>query len=106
MTLKISDREKALPQVYELVKQLGGKIMREERNVLLASLPVGSLSEFEKGLVQLRSPMAPQRLKPQKDEKESLNLSGKAKRGEIEGSGKESAIDQKGFIAVRILLQD
>jgi len=105
ITLKVSDREKALFQLQELVKQFGGEMITEERNVLFASLPVASFSEFEKGLVELSSSTKADKLIPQKEVKESFSVASGAKRREGEEKGPaRSMIDKEGYIAVRILL--
>src|SRR4030043_316938 len=60
ITLKISDRERAISRVQELAKQWGGEVVRENGDVLLASLPASSYAEFEKELAQVgSSPDAP-----------------------------------------------
>ncbi|MDI6763028.1 MAG: zf-HC2 domain-containing protein [Thermodesulfobacteriota bacterium] len=74
ITLKISDREKAVSQVQELAKQLGGEMVREDGSVLLASLPVSSYGEFEKGLAQIgSSPVFPKATVP-KEMKDDSSL--------------------------------
>ena len=79
ITLKISDREKAVSQVQELAKQLGGEVVREDGNVLLTSLPVSSYAEFEKGLAQIgSSPVFPKATAP-KEMKDDLSLAAGAK---------------------------
>ncbi len=55
IVLKISDREKVISQIQELAKQFGGEIVRAEDHMLLASLPQGSVSEFEKELGGLKT---------------------------------------------------
>jgi hypothetical protein len=79
ITLKISDREKAVSQVQELAKQLGGEVVREDGDVLLATLPASSYGEFEKGLVQIgSSPVFPKATAP-KEMKDDLSLAAGAK---------------------------
>lgn len=56
ITLKISDREKAFGQIQELTKKMGGEIVIEDGDVLLASLPVSSYMEFEKELTKIGLP--------------------------------------------------
>ncbi len=106
ITLRVSDRETALSQLRELIKQFGGEIVKTEENVLLASLPAASFSEFEKGLVELSSSTKADKLILQKDAEESFSVASGAKRREVEGKGKgpRSMIDKEGYIAVRILL--
>ena len=79
ITLKISDLEKAISRLQELAKQLGGQIVREDGNVLLASLPASSYAEFEKELAQVGSPpVAPKATAP-KEMKDDLSLAAGAK---------------------------
>jgi hypothetical protein len=108
--LKTSDIEKGLSQVHELVQQFGGEIVTEEGNILLASLPITSFSEFEKELVGMSSSMKADKMIQQKDTMESLSFSAGAKRREVEGKDKESArplADRESQITVRIrLLQE
>ena len=95
ITLTISDREKILPQLYELVKQSGGEIVTAERDILLASLPAASFSEFEKELAGLGSSAKAGK---------ALSASGAKKK---EGEEKESArleADSESRIMVRIVL--
>jgi hypothetical protein len=53
IVLKTSNREKAISQLHELVRQFGGEIVTKEEGVLIASLPMDSFSEFEKELTEL-----------------------------------------------------
>ena len=79
ITLKISDREKAISRLQELAKQLGGEVVRENGNVLLASLPASSYAEFEKELAQIgSSPVFPKATVP-KEMKDDLSLAAGAK---------------------------
>ena len=79
ITLKISDREKAISRLQELAKQLGGEVVREDGDVFLTSLPVSSYAEFEKGLAQIgSSPVAPKATAP-KEMKDDLSLAAGAK---------------------------
>jgi hypothetical protein len=56
ITLRIMDREKAVSQIHELVKQFGGEMVTTEGNKFIASLPTDSLPEFEKELAGLSVP--------------------------------------------------
>jgi hypothetical protein len=89
ITLKIGDREKAISRVRELAKQLGGQIVREDGDVLLASVPVSSYAEFEKELAQIGSPPVAPKATVQKEMKDDLSLSVGAKSKEAEAKGKE-----------------
>jgi hypothetical protein len=55
IVLRISDREKVVPQLQELIKQFGGEIVTTEGNIFVASLPAGSILEFEKEVAELGS---------------------------------------------------
>jgi hypothetical protein len=79
MTLKISDREKAVSRLQVLAHQLGGQIIREDGDALLASLPASSYVEFEKEVAQIgSSAMFPQAAVP-KEMKDDLKLAARAK---------------------------
>ena len=107
IVLKISDREKVISHIQELVKKFGGEIETTEGNILLASLPAVSFSEFEKGLAGLSSSKKEDRLGLQKGSAESLRVSPGVKRREVEEKDKESEkplSDREGYIIVRILL--
>jgi hypothetical protein len=107
LTLKTSDREKALIQLQELIKKFGGEVLKEEGNTLLASLPVFTYSEFEKGLIELSSFMKVEKISSQKDVKEALDFSAGAKRIEAEEKVKKpasSAIEKKDHMTIRIIL--
>lgn len=72
MTLKIKDREKAIARLQDLAKQFGGKMVREEGNVLLASLPASSYSNFEKELAELNFSVNADKMIPTKDAQEDF----------------------------------
>ncbi|MDP2971168.1 MAG: hypothetical protein Q8P64_18460, partial [Deltaproteobacteria bacterium] len=107
ITLKISDREKAVSQVQELAKQLGGEVVREDGDVLLATLPASSYAKFEKGLAQIgSSPVFPKATVP-KEMKDDLSLAAGAKSKEPEEKGKEpsrSAGLKEDTLSIRIHL--
>ncbi len=54
--VRISDQEKAVSQLHEMVNRFGGEVLKEEGNLLLASLPSASLAGFEKELEEMSSP--------------------------------------------------
>ena len=87
--LKISDREKALSEVHELVKQFRGEIVEEEENILLASLPTASFSEFEKELAELGSSKKGDQKAPQKEAIEGKGTSPEVKRKQAEEKDRE-----------------
>jgi hypothetical protein len=107
--LRVADQEKAILQLQGLVKQFGGEIVKEEENVLLASLPTHSYAEFKKGLegmvsLQKAEPASPQQVAPG-----ALKMGSESKEEESAGKKKEKEMgrpmaDQIGRIAVRILL--
>ena len=89
-----------------MVKQFGGEIVKEKENVLLASLPTGSLSEFKKELEERSFSKKAEAAAPQREAPRALKLSPKAK--EV-GGGKEKEMGrpmtgQEGRITVRILV--
>ena len=55
MVVRVSDMEKAIPQLQNLVGQFGGEILKQEGNFLFASLPASRLAEFERGLSAMSS---------------------------------------------------
>ncbi|MEW6376522.1 MAG: zf-HC2 domain-containing protein [Thermodesulfobacteriota bacterium] len=104
--LRISNREKTLSQLRGLVKQFGGEILTAEGNILQASLPIGSFSEFEKELVGLSSSTKADKVIAQKYALGGLRASPGVKEEEVDEKNKESArraIDE-GRTVVRILL--
>jgi len=105
--LRTSNRERVISQIHELVKQFGGEIVKEEGNILLASLPVASLSEFKKELTGLSSPKKADKIISQKDAMESLGVASGVKKRESKEKGKEVAKpveDSENRITVQILL--
>lgn len=89
ITLKISDRERAVSRIQELAKRLGGEVVREDGDVLLASLPASSYAEFEKELAQVGFPPAAPKAAVQKEMKDDLKIAAGAKSKELEEKGKE-----------------
>jgi hypothetical protein len=105
--LRISDREKVIPQLHELVKQFGGEMVATEGNMFLASLPTDSLSEFEKELASLSGPTQADKVIAKKQITGSLRAAPGMKREGIDEKSKESArpaTDTEGRITIRILL--
>jgi hypothetical protein len=64
IVLRISDREKAISQLHELVKQFKGEMVTTEGNRFLASLPTDSLPEFEKELTKLSASFQADKVAP------------------------------------------
>ena len=107
MILRISDREKALSQLHELIKQFGGEIVKEEGNILLTSLPNASFLGFKKELAAIGSSKKADEMAHQKEGIEGKEAPLSVKRREAEEKGKESPkpmTDQESRISVRILL--
>jgi hypothetical protein len=105
--LRISDREKVIARLYELVKQFGGEVVTTERDIFLASLPTGSFSEFEKELAGLSSSAKTDRLIAKKPAAGSLRLEQGTKKEEGEEKSKGSAklaADMESRSIVRIVL--
>ena len=107
IVLRISDREKAISQLHELVKQFGGEIVTTEGNRFLASLPTGSFSEFKKELAQLSTPIPADKAVAKKpDTGNSMAVEG-AKKEEVDEKSKRSiklANGEESRMIVRILL--
>ena len=107
LILKISDRAKAVSQLQELIKGLGGETVTAEENIILASLPAAAFSEFEKELNKIGSSVEPGKGLLQKDAQGGLSApAGVRKRG-AEEKAKEPARPGAGseiYITVRILL--
>lgn len=105
--LRISDREKALSQLQALIKQVGGEIMKEEGNTILASLPNASFSEFKKELAEMDALKKADQMPVQRQAIEDKEASLAVKRREAEEKGQEPPkpmTDRENRISVRILL--
>jgi len=105
--LRISDREKVVPQLQELVKHFGGEMVTVEGNRFLASLPINSFPEFEKELGGLSASTQTDKVMAKKPIIFSVRGSPGVKREEVGGSSKEPtklAADQEGRTVVLILL--
>ncbi len=105
--LRISDREKVIPQLQELVKHFGGEMVTVEGNRFLASLPTDSFPEFEKELAGLSASTQTDKVMAKKPITFSSKASPGVKREEVGGRSKEPAklaTDQEGRTIVLILL--
>jgi len=71
--LRVTDRERAIAQILELAKQVGGEAIQEERGTLLASLPISSLAEFEKELAKIGLPSSAPQSTPPRELKDDLS---------------------------------
>ncbi len=105
--LKVSDRDKMISKLQELVKKFGGEMITSEENMFLASLPTGSFSEFEKELMGLSTPTQTDKVIAKKQVAGNLKAAPGAKREEVDEKIKEPAkraADQESRMMVRILL--
>jgi hypothetical protein len=107
LILRIADQEKALSQLHELIKQFGGEIVEEEGNIVLASLPSASLSEFRKELAGMDALKKADQMGLQREANEGKGAPLAVKRREAEEKREEPPkpmTDQESRISVRILL--
>ncbi len=107
IVLRTSDRKKVIFRLNELVKQLGGEVMTTKGDTVLASVPTGSFSEFEKELAEFSSPAKPDSMIAKKHAAESLRFEQGAKKEEGDEKIKGSAMlpaDAESRTIVRILL--
>jgi hypothetical protein len=105
--LRISDRERVISKLHKLVKQFGGEMVTSEGNMFLASLPTGSLSEFEKELAGLSSSTEADKVVTKKEVMGSARAAPGGKREEPDEKSKEPAklaAHEERRIAVRIFL--
>jgi hypothetical protein len=108
IVLKIANREKALSQIRELVKHWGGEIVKEEGNIVLASVPTASFSEFRKEIEGMSSLKKAEPAAFRKEVPRDLSSSQRARKEEV--AGKElvgPTADQASCMTVEIrLLQE
>jgi hypothetical protein len=105
--LRISDRERVISRLHELVKQFGGEMVTSEGNMILASLPTGFIPEFEKELAGLSTSTKADKVVANKQAIGSVRAAPGGKREEADEKNKapaKSAIDQDSRTVVRILL--
>jgi hypothetical protein len=105
--LRVSDRDKMIFKLQELVKQFGGEMVTAEENMFLASLPTGSFPEFEKELMGLSTPTQADKVIAKKQVAGNLRAAPGVKREEVDEKSKEPAkrvADQESRTMVRILL--
>jgi hypothetical protein len=100
IVLRISDREKAISQLHELVKQHGGEIVKTEENIFLVSLPADSFSEFEKELGGLSDSVKADKMVAKKQATGSLRVTPGVRREEAP----KLTADAESRLTVRILL--
>ena len=100
IVLKISDREKVVSRLHELVKQFGGEAVATEGNMFVVSLPAGSFSEFEKEVGELGSSPKEDKLIREKRAVGSLRAAPGVRREEAP----KRAADAESRLTVRILL--
>jgi hypothetical protein len=107
IVLRISDQEKVISLLHELIKQFGGEIVASEGNRVLASLPSVSLSEFENELVGLSASIKADKIAAKEPGPGSSRIARGRKREEADERSQRSsraAIDQENRTIVRILL--
>jgi Putative zinc-finger len=107
IVLKISDREKAILQVQELVKQFGGEMLTTKGNGFLASLPKNSFSDFKKELEGVSSTSKTDEGIMRKQNAGGLKALHGVEKEAVEGKSGEPAkpvTDEESRIVVRILL--
>ncbi len=100
IVLRVSDREKAVSRLRELIKQFGGEVVATEGNMFVASLPTGSFSDFEKEVAELSSSPKEDKLIQEKRAMGSLWAAPGARREEAP----KRAADAESRTTVRILL--
>ncbi len=103
IVLKISDREKVVSRLQELIKQFGGEMVTVEGNTFVASLPTGSFSGFEKEVAELGSRTEEDKLIKEKQAVGSLRAAPAAPGVRREEKSKRTA-DAESRVTVRILL--
>ena len=108
IVLRVSDQDKALSQLEELVKKFGGELVKkEEANILFASLPTASFAEFKKELEGMSPSKKAEQVAPQKEYTEGMKTSSGVKPKEVLRERKEPGspvVDKESRITVRILL--
>jgi hypothetical protein len=107
LILRIADREKALSQLHELIKQFGGEIMKEEGNIVLASLPNASFSEFKKEFAGMDTVKKANQIALRKEAIEDKEAPLAVKQREAEEKEQKPPkpmTDQESRISIRILL--
>jgi hypothetical protein len=107
IALRISDREKTLSLLHELLQQFGGKIITTEGNIFLASIPKATFPEFEKELLELGSPGKADKMMLRRNGMEKLDVPGGTEQKSFGAKGKEQATPQtemQDYLLVRILL--
>jgi hypothetical protein len=107
MILRVSDRERVISRLYEMVKQFGGEVVATEGDMFLASLPTGSFTEFEKELAGLSSSGKTDLSTGKKPVTGSLRFEEGMKPEEVDQKSKEPArlaVDTERRTIVRILV--
>jgi hypothetical protein len=105
--LRVSNRKNVLYQLHQLIKQYGGELVKEERNILWASLPAGSFREFEKELSGMGLSDKEDKRAEEKQTTKRLNDTVEGMSKEVKEEGKASVTskdDGKRDIAIRIIL--
>ena len=104
--LAVSDREKTVSGLNELVKQYGGEIITSEKEIFLVSLPIRSYSEFERELKTLSSSQKSGEITAQKKAPDDLSFSSGLKEGKIRERDSLTRFipGKENYIVVRIVL--
>jgi hypothetical protein len=104
ITLRISDREKALSQIDEMIKQFGGEVVRTEENAIVANLPGSAFSEFEKELKGFSSAAETGRRLERREAPENTGPAALAKRKFPDREQATAPAGKQNSVTVRILL--
>jgi hypothetical protein len=100
IVLRISDREKVVSRLQELVKEFGGEVVATEGNIFVASLPTGSFPDFQKEVTALGSSPKEDKLVQKKQALGSLRAAPGVRREDAP----KPAADAEGRLTIRILL--
>lgn len=103
IVLRVSNQEKAVSQICELVERYKGKMITKEGNGLLASLPASSFSDFEKKLTALK--VSEERFVSKSDTRDRI-AEPRVEKGAVEGKRESVTLetDEEDRIVIRILL--
>ncbi len=103
IVLRISDRGKVVARLQELIRRFEGEVVAADGNMLVASLPAGSFSEFEKEVAELSSSPKEDKLIQEKQAMGSLKAAPAAPGVRSEEALKRAS-DAESRTTVRILL--
>lgn len=106
VVLKISDRDKFLTQLYGLVGEFGGDVAQMEENMIVASVPAGSLLRFEKELGLLsrtKEPPSPKQTPMGKLSSVRIVKGKEAKEEDKDVKARDSDKDDRVSIRIRLI---